>query len=175
MCSDIVDVVVSVVGVGVGGGVGVGEGDGVDESESYEEHFPHSTTIGTCLAAYQLLTNATVDLLETRPGVPLAEVDLSGGAASDVFTRSGSGGGGGGAADPPSFAVATAGMSGASQILAFSQAQVSYTGTANYKHMMHNAPVAYQSGNDEYMEVYEPDGGHTAAIARSNSSQEYGF
>jgi hypothetical protein len=153
--------------------------DGVDESESYEEHFPHSLTIGTCLAAYQLLTNATVDLLETPTttlggGGPITSSGPGG-------LGGGTGGGGGGVAaaptPPPSFTEATAGMSGASQILAFAQAQMSSTsggGVTNYKQMVNNAPAAFQTVTDEYLDVYDASGGLAAAVARGNSSQSQG-
>ena len=89
--------------------------DSMDEIESYDTHFPRSLTIGTCLAAYQLLTNASVDLLETTEAA-------SGGLASGPASRANS---------RPSRQNSTQNstmvpdktLSGASQILAFAAAQ----------------------------------------------------
>lgn len=136
--------------------------ESMDEIESYDQHFPTSLTIGTCLAAYQLLTNATVDLLDTGS---------TGGGGGAVLRANSRPSRQGSRADSSQSGAAMApneGLSGASQILAFAAAQFAAQqgteATKTYRQAIANPLAAYQTADHdgEYIDIADDGGGGAA-------------
>merc|ERR1719272_193259 len=122
--------------------------DSMDEIESYDEHFPQSLTIGTCLAAYQLLTNATVDLLDTTASASNAPSRGTSRVSRNNSNQTGM--------------VVEQGVSGASQILAFAAAQraAQQLGVESntYRQATAHPIAAYQAIQEAFFAAADHDG-----------------
>jgi len=133
--------------------------DSMDEIESYDEHFPQSLTIGTCLAAYQLLTNATVDLLDTTASASNAPSRGTSRVSRNNSNQIGM--------------VVERDLSGASQILAFAAAQraAQQLGVESntYRQATAHPIAAYQAIQEAFFAAADHDGDGMLSLAEAKA------